>query len=143
MTNDETLTCGVCERIDHPENYVECDTCGGLFCYSPATSSCGELQQHSNGTSSTCQVCIEDPQEHAHNSSEDYVCSREHVEWLNGELERLVGDYVSMLGLIADIRFACGDNGLRMQGELVEYVRELKQKADMYDKEDETCGWYH
>lgn len=29
------------------------------------------------------------------------------------------------VSLVADIRFACGDNGKRMQPELVEYIREL------------------
>ncbi len=33
------------------------------------------------------------------------------------------------VSLVADIRFACGDNGKRMQPELVEYVRELAKDA--------------
>lgn len=42
-----------------------------------------------------------------------------------------------LLMLIADIREACGDNGKRMHDELVEYIRELKRKADHYDMERE------
>lgn len=34
------------------------------------------------------------------------------------------------LMLLADIRFACGDNGKRMQDELVEYIRELRADSD-------------
>lgn len=37
------------------------------------------------------------------------------------------------LMLLADIRFACGDNGLRMQDELVEYIRELAADAERLD----------
>jgi hypothetical protein len=40
-------------------------------------------------------------------------------------------DY-SLLKLLTDIRFACGDNGLRMQDELIEYIRQLKMDADRY-----------
>lgn len=34
--------------------------------------------------------------------------------------------------LVADIRFACGDNGKRMQPELVEFIRELAADAERY-----------
>ena len=34
--------------------------------------------------------------------------------------------------LVADIRFACGDNGRRMQPELVEFIRELAADAARY-----------
>ena len=34
--------------------------------------------------------------------------------------------------LVADIRFACGDNGRRMQPELVEFIRELAVDAERY-----------
>ena len=37
------------------------------------------------------------------------------------------------LWLVAGIRFALGDNGTRMQDELIDYCRELKAKADAYD----------
>jgi hypothetical protein len=40
-------------------------------------------------------------------------------------------DYL-LLKILTDIRFACGDNGLRMQDELIEYIRQLKIDADRY-----------
>jgi hypothetical protein len=38
-----------------------------------------------------------------------------------------------LLRLLCDLRFALGDNGKRMQPELVEYAKELKRKADIAD----------
>lgn len=38
-----------------------------------------------------------------------------------------------LLRLLTDLRFALGDNGRRMQPELVEYAKELKRKADLAD----------
>lgn len=35
-----------------------------------------------------------------------------------------------MISLVADIRFALGDDGKRMQGELVEYCKELRRDAE-------------
>jgi hypothetical protein len=37
------------------------------------------------------------------------------------------------VALVADIRFACGDNGKRMQPELVEFIRELAEDAERMD----------
>lgn len=37
---------------------------------------------------------------------------------------------ISALGLLSRMRFACGDNGLRMQDELEEYLRGLKRDSD-------------
>ncbi len=36
------------------------------------------------------------------------------------------------VALVADIRFACGDNGKRMQPELVEFIRGLARDAQRY-----------
>ena len=36
------------------------------------------------------------------------------------------------VSLVADIRFACGDNGKRMQPELVEFIRGLAEDAERY-----------
>ena len=36
------------------------------------------------------------------------------------------------LALLSRMRFACGDNGKRMQDELEEYLRELKRNAERY-----------
>jgi len=58
------------------------------------------------------------------------------------ELAETVGDLMSILGLLADIREACGDNGKRMQPELVEYIRDLKGKADADDNWWKGEGWY-
>ncbi len=40
------------------------------------------------------------------------------------EIAHLQQDNVSLIHLLALIREACGDNGKRMQGELVEYIRD-------------------
>ena len=37
---------------------------------------------------------------------------------------------ISALVLLSRMRFACGDNGLRMQDELEEYLRGLKRDSD-------------
>lgn len=36
------------------------------------------------------------------------------------------------VALVADIRFACGDNGKRMQPELVEFIRVLAEDAERW-----------
>ena len=43
--------------------------------------------------------------------------------------DNLQQENTSLLSLIADIRQACGDNGKRMHGELVQYIAELYAKA--------------
>ena len=35
--------------------------------------------------------------------------------------------------LLAEIRFACGDNGKRMQDELVQYIAELYRQAEIVE----------
>ena len=37
-----------------------------------------------------------------------------------------------LLKLVADIRFACGDNGKRMQPELVEHIKAITANAERY-----------
>jgi hypothetical protein len=37
---------------------------------------------------------------------------------------------IACIKLLADIRQACGDDGKRMQDELVEYIAELYRKAE-------------
>lgn len=39
---------------------------------------------------------------------------------------------IAALSLLSRMRFACGDDGRRMQDELEEYLRELKRNADRY-----------
>jgi len=39
---------------------------------------------------------------------------------------------IAALALLSRMRFACGDNGLRMQDELEEYLRDLKRDAERY-----------
>lgn len=51
--------------------------------------------------------------------------------------DELAADNAAMLRLISDIRFALGDNGKRMQPELVEYAKEIvKQRDDLINKLD-------
>ena len=37
---------------------------------------------------------------------------------------------MACIKLLAEIRFACGDDGKRMQDELVQYIAELYRKAE-------------
>ncbi len=39
---------------------------------------------------------------------------------------------IGAFDLLSRMRFACGDNGKRMQDELEEYLRELKRDAERY-----------
>lgn len=41
-------------------------------------------------------------------------------------------DATAALALLARMRFACGDNGTRMQDELEECLRELKRDTERY-----------
>lgn len=57
------------------------------------------------------------------------------VNWLREHgpgLLRDGGDGSAALGLLSRMRFACGDNGLRMQDELEEYLRGLAEDAARY-----------
>ena len=49
------------------------------------------------------------------------------------EIAKLDADVSSLLMLLADIRFAIGDNGKRMQDELVAYCKEIAEKARKFD----------
>jgi len=42
---------------------------------------------------------------------------------------------IAAFDLLSRMRFACGDNGKRMQDELEEYLRELKRDADRWRAE--------
>jgi hypothetical protein len=41
---------------------------------------------------------------------------------------------MTLIKTLVDIRFACGDDGKRMQGELVEFIAELARKAEQWDQ---------
>ena len=45
---------------------------------------------------------------------------------LAAEVERLRADHAAALGLVADVRFALGDNGKRMQPELIEWIKQRR-----------------
>lgn len=47
---------------------------------------------------------------------------------------------IAALALLSRMRFACGDNGKRMQDELEEYLRELKCDAKRYRWLRIKCG---
>ena len=51
---------------------------------------------------------------------------------LAAEVERLRADHAAALGLVADVRFALGDNGKRMQSELIEWATGLCKDAGRY-----------
>ena len=54
---------------------------------------------------------------------------------------------IAAFDLLSRMRFACGDNGKRMQDELEEYLRGLKRDAERYrwlcdgSKQDEMGVW--
>ena len=50
-------------------------------------------------------------------------------ERLQARLDELEGSEMACIKTLVNIRFACGDNGKRMQGELVECIAELRRKA--------------
>jgi len=45
------------------------------------------------------------------------------------------------LALLSRMRFACGDDGKRMQDELEEYLREMKRDAERYRWLQQNCGY--
>lgn len=49
-------------------------------------------------------------------------------------IEDLRQENASLFRLLALIREACGDNGKRMQDELVEYIRDLRRAAALLEK---------
>ena len=57
---------------------------------------------------------------------------REELERLRAENARLLGDHAAALRLVADVRAAIGDDGKRMQPELVEYCKAMKRDAERY-----------
>ena len=62
---------------------------------------------------------------------DEYRDSRVNYAWIMWQASRqgVGGQDARLINLLADIRFACGDDGKRMQGELVEYIGELARKA--------------
>lgn len=54
------------------------------------------------------------------------------IEELETDLQLAYETQHDLLHLIAEIRHACGDNGKRMQDELVEYVGEMAKDAGRY-----------
>lgn len=46
--------------------------------------------------------------------------------------DRITASEAGAFDLLSRMRFACGDNGKRMQDELEVYLRELKRDADMW-----------
>ena len=51
------------------------------------------------------------------------------VEDLKAAGRKSADDAISALGLLSRVRFALGDNGKRMQDELLDYCRELRDSA--------------
>lgn len=50
------------------------------------------------------------------------------------EIDRLNAENWSALRLVADLRMAIGDNGTRMQDDLIEHLRQLREAAEL------ACG---
>ena len=62
----------------------------------------------------------------------DVITDAGRVPVLEAEIARLRDEHAAALALVADVRFACGDYGQRMQPELLEYLRELAADAARY-----------
>lgn len=54
----------------------------------------------------------------------------EAIQSLEARLEVEARTTWSLLSYLSDLRFALGDDGLRMQDELLEYCRELRRNKD-------------
>ena len=61
----------------------------------------------------------------------------ERIAELEVERDQHKATATSCLTLLADIRMACGDNGLRMQPELVEFIGAMKAERDQLRAEVE------
>ena len=59
-------------------------------------------------------------------------------ERLQARVAMLEGSEMACIKTLVDIRLACGDNGKRMQYELVEYIAELSCKAAAADKKKQA-----
>ena len=59
-------------------------------------------------------------------------------ERLQARVAMLEGSEMACIKTLVDIRLACGDNGKRMQDELVEYIAELSCKAAAADKKKQA-----
>jgi len=55
-----------------------------------------------------------------------YDCAVRENAALAAEVERLRADHAAALGLVAEVRFALGDNGKRMQPELIEWIKQRR-----------------
>lgn len=64
----------------------------------------------------------------------------ERIADLEAERDKHKATFASLLSLLADIRMACGDNGLRMQPELVEFIGAMKAERDQLLAEVERTG---
>lgn len=56
----------------------------------------------------------------------------ETIEALTAERDDAVRGMTSALLLVCDLRWALGDRGGRMQPELIEFARQMRQSADRY-----------
>lgn len=61
----------------------------------------------------------------------------ERIAELEAERDQHKHTATSLLALLADIRMACGDNGKRMQPELVEFIGAMKAQRDQLRAEVE------
>lgn len=62
------------------------------------------------------------------------------IEQLQADVERLRANEASALRLVADIRAAVGDDGKRMQPELIEYLRRMSADVARYQRLRDTTA---
>jgi len=71
---------------------------------------------------------------------EDYCDEVLEGMWFGWQASRqlLNSSEMACIKTLVDIRLACGDNGKRMQDELVEYIAELSRRAAAADKKEQA-----
>jgi len=67
-----------------------------------------------------------------HDALDEIARLQDEVDRLREDLGRLSAAHAAALALVADVRFAVGDYGKRMQPDLLEYLRGLAADASRY-----------
>lgn len=72
------------------------------------------------------------PADHDRDADLVLVRAADEITQLRAKLDDARSDMVAALSLVADVRAAIGDDGKRMQSELIEYCKAMKRDAERY-----------